>query len=309
MKPAAIGLACCAALGAQGAVGTQPPLRFRAGVDAVRVDVLVTDRNRPVGGLTAADFVLLDNDVPQQIEAIHSEDMPVSMMLALDTSASVAGAALRDLKDAASAALATLDHGDRAALLTFSAEVLLRGNWTGNRDRVMQAITDTRAGGGTALGDAAYAAMTLRDAEPGRRSLVLLFTDGNDTASWLPDTAVIDRAQRIDAVVYGISLASEQRPEVRLMYRSGIELTHGSPLGLSSGPLVDQLADITGGQSFTAENTSRLASAFTQIVKEFRSRYLLIYTPRDVAFGGWHTIDVRLKTRKGQIRARRGYLR
>jgi hypothetical protein len=100
VRPFAITLACCITIGAQSPLGTQPSQRFRAGVDAVRVDVLVTDRNRPVGGLTAADFSLLDNNVPQQIEAMHSEDVPVSMMLTLDASASVAGSPLEDLKGA-----------------------------------------------------------------------------------------------------------------------------------------------------------------------------------------------------------------
>ena len=186
MRSVAIALGCCAAIGAPSAVGTQRPQPFRAAVDAVRVDVLVTDRNRPVAGLTAADFILLDNGVPQQIEAIHFEDVPVSMLLALDASASVAGSPLMDLKEAARAALETLDSGDRAALLTFSAELTLRADWSNDRNQVMRAIADTRAGGGTSLSDAAYAAMTIRDAEPGRRALVLLFTDGDDTTSWLP---------------------------------------------------------------------------------------------------------------------------
>jgi VWFA-related protein len=93
------------------------------------------------------------------------------------------------------------------------------------------------------------------------------------------------------------------------MYRSGIQLTSGIQSRAMSESLLEQLAEITGGQNFTAENTGRLADAFTRIVREFRTRYLLIYTPRNVASGGWHTIDVRLKNRKGQVRARRGYLR
>ena len=74
-------------------------------------------------------------------------------------------------------------------------------------------------------------------------------------------------------------------------------------------PLLPRLAELTGGQSFRAANTSGLAGAFTRIVREFRMRYLLTYSPRDVSTSGWHTIEVKLKQRRGHVRARLGYLR
>ena len=114
---------------------------FRVSVDAVRVDVLVLDGNRPVGGLTAADFELSDSGVAQRIDAITFEDVPLSVMLALDASGSVRGAPLEHLKDAAAAVTGLLKPGDRAALLTFAEEVdsVLRldrrPRTTGTRDR------------------------------------------------------------------------------------------------------------------------------------------------------------------------------
>jgi hypothetical protein len=75
------------------------------------VDVLVTNGSAPIAGLTAKDFELFDNNVRQQIDAVAIEDLPVSMMLALDTSFSVHGEALADLKEAARAAVASLDEG------------------------------------------------------------------------------------------------------------------------------------------------------------------------------------------------------
>jgi VWFA-related protein len=287
-------------------VGAQGAPQFRTGTDAVRVDVLVTNGSAPVAGLTAKDFELFDNNVRQQIDAVAIEDLPVSMMLALDTSFSVHGEALADLKEAARAAVASLDERDRVALVTFSSEIVLRADWTADRALVARAIDATVAGGGTALWDAVHAAITLRDTQTDRRSLVILFSDGDDTASWLPHTAILDRAKRTDAVVYGIGIGND-RPSIAMFNRSGIELTKGG--GELRDALLPQLADITGGQSFTAANTRRLANAFTRIVQEFRTRYLLTYSPRNVAQGGWHTLDVKLKNRGGQVRARRGYLR
>jgi VWFA-related protein len=288
------------------ALTAQTTPQFRTGTDAVRVDVLVTNGNAPVAGLTATDFDLFDNNVRQQIDAVAIEDLPVSMMLALDTSFSVRGEALGDLKDAAKAAVESLDARDRVALVTFSSEIVLRADWTADRALVARAIDATVAGGGTALWDAVHAAITFRDTQPDRRSLVILFSDGDDTASWLPHTAILDRAKRTDAVVYGIGIGKD-RPSMAMFNRSGIELTKGG--GELRDALLPQLADITGGQSFSAANTGRLANAFARIVKEFRTRYLLTYSPRNVAQGGWHTLEVKLKNRGGQVRARRGYLR
>jgi VWFA-related protein len=172
-------VACAATLGQQ----SKPT--FRSGTDAVRVDVLATDRNRPIAGLTAADFELRDNNVLQTIDAVAIEDIPVSLMLALDTSESVEGSPLSDLKRAARAAVNALGPEDRVAMLTFAGNLALRVDWTADRGLAAKAIEDTSAGGSTSLNDAAYAAMTMRDLEPGRRSLMLLFTDGRDTASWL----------------------------------------------------------------------------------------------------------------------------
>ena len=86
-----------------------PQQTFRVGVDAVRVDVLVTDGNRPVGGLTADDFELRDSGVRQRIEAVDLGGVPLSVMLALDTSVSVWGQPLQNLKEAASAVVEPAD--------------------------------------------------------------------------------------------------------------------------------------------------------------------------------------------------------
>ena len=86
--------------------------RFKTTAEAVRVDVLVTEGNRPVAGLTAADFDLEDRGVTQRIDSIAFEDVPLSVMIALDTSDSVQGPALEDLRDAASAATRLLRSTD-----------------------------------------------------------------------------------------------------------------------------------------------------------------------------------------------------
>ena len=284
---------------------------FRVSVDAVRVDVLVTDGNRPVGGLQPIDFELRDSGVVQRLESVSFEDVPLSVMLALDASSSVRGKPLEDLKQAGLAIAGLLRPDDRAALLRFSEEIDLPSQWTADHQELARAIERTQASGSTALHDAAYAALTLRDPQAGRL-LVLMFSDGDDTASWLSGRSVIDAARRSDAVVYSVGLrpAPVRKLGYLVDFRSGLqpEVPRVVPPELTKSFLT-ALAEETGGKYFNTERSDRLRETFVQIVTEFRSRYLLTYIPTGVEAGGWHPIDVKLKIKKGTTIARRGYLR
>jgi Ca-activated chloride channel family protein len=281
---------------------------FKAIVDAVRVDALVVRDRQPVVGLQASDFELLDNGVVQEIDSIGLGDVPVSILVVLDTSQSVAGNTLEKLKEAAAAALGTLEPGDRAALVTFSNEVRLRAAWSENVAGARQALGAVVAGGGTSLFDATFASLELRDDAPGHRRLLLLFSDGDDTASWLPESAAIKKAERTDVVVYSVVLGGAPWRPATLMYRSGIRLFDTPEPSWQGDSFARELAEATGGQMFTAGSTGDLREAFVRIVNEFRTRYLLTYTPRGVDTRGWHQISVRVKG-GGTVTARRGYFR
>ncbi len=287
-----------------------PGQTFRSGAEAVRVDVLAMDGNRPIGGLAAADFELRDSGVPQRIDSVAFEDVPLSVLLALDTSESVAGAPLLHLKAAAGAVLDLLERQDHAALLTFSHRLALRAPWA-DPQRLLAGIALSEAGGGTSLHDAAYAALTLKDERAGR-SLVLIFSDGDDTSSWLPGAAVIDVARRSDAVVYAVGLTARRAvaPGYLVDFSSGLQpaIPPLRPSALAER-FLGALAGETGGRYMDADDSRELRDTFVKIVSEFRSRYLLMYTPRGVDAGGWHPIEVKLKGRRGKVIARRGYLR
>ena len=98
---------------------------FRAKVESVRVDVLVTDNGQPILGLGPADFELLDNGVPQQVELVSFDQVPLNVILALDMSDSVAGERLEQLRGAGGGLLAALHKEDQAALVTFSHVVAM----------------------------------------------------------------------------------------------------------------------------------------------------------------------------------------
>jgi VWFA-related protein len=268
-------LAATAALSAQRAT-------FSSRLEAVRVDVSVTSGATPIEGLTAGDFDVRDNGVPQQVQLLATDEIPLDVVLAFDVSASVRGERHGHLMAAAQAALDALRDRDKAALITFTHGVQLRVPLTGELARIRNALDAPVPGGRTSMIDAAFAALAQADAGSGR-ALAIVFSDGVDTGSWLTTEAVIQAARRVDAVLFGISTGAPRR----------------SP--------VEDLAEAAGGDLIRIESTRQLSAAVTSLLGAFRQRYLLSYEPQNVTPGGWHKLEVRVKRRGATVRARAGY--
>jgi Ca-activated chloride channel family protein len=277
---AALAMSVAAALAAE---DLQNPT-FSTRVDAVRVDVLVTDRGRVIEGLTADDFEIFDNGVLQQVDLVSFGELPLNVILAFDMSESVAGSRLRNLRTAGRALIDGLRPADQAALITFSHAVVLASDLSTDISRVQAALDDAAAFGDTALVDAAYAGIVLGESDRAR-SLLIVFSDGLDTSSFLAPALVEDTARRTDTVVYAVSAGIPKR--VRFL---------------------DELTRLTGGSLIEVDARADLGPTFLRILDEFRQRYLLSYSPNGVARGGWHDITVRLPGRDASIQARPGYL-
>ena len=257
--------------------------QFSSRAEAVRIDVAATSRNRPVTGLTAADFEVFDNGVRQTIQVVDTEEVPVDLMVALDISGSVSGERLDDLRAASQTVLGLLRPADRAGLLSFNRELVLRAALSSDLEAVRSALDrGLIPGNRTSLVDAAYAALAHADGGSGR-ALAIVFSDGVDTASWLTAADVIETATRLDVVLFGVSTGAPKRN------------------------VLDDMADATGGELVRIESTRELTVALERLMRDFRQRYLLSYTPQGVRAGGWHTLDVRVKQRGVKVTARRGY--
>jgi VWFA-related protein len=191
--------------------------------------------------------------------------------------------------------------------MTFTERISRASPWQSDRGPVRETIDRLRADGTTSLFDAASAALLQRDPEAGRRNLVILFTDGADTASWLPDAAALDLARRTDAVVYCVAFDREGDPGLSLKYRSGIRIAPHQPI-ISSADFLAELSSRTGGESL-GTTVPTLRKVFQRIVQDFRTRYVLTYVPRGVPESGWHPIDIQIKGRRAHVTARRGYQR
>jgi VWFA-related protein len=255
---------------------------FSSRIEAVRVDVLVTDNGQPVRGLGPADFEIRDNGVVQQIDLVSFDQVPLNAVLALDMSDSVAGERLDRLRAAGNAVLAGLKLADQSALVTFSHVVQLGAKLTHDVGSVRAALSRAAGTGNTALFDGTYAGITVGGTEAGR-ALLIVFSDGLDTSSWLTADKVLDAARRSDVIVYAVSVRSPTKPD-----------------------FLRDLTSVTSGRLFEVEKTESLEAVFVGILEEFRHRYLVSYTPRGVSPEGWHKLDVRVK-RKAVVRARPGY--
>lgn len=258
--------------------------QFSVRVESVRVDVLVADGGRPVLGLRADDFEILDNGVPQQTDLVSFDEVPLNVILVLDISNSVAGERLEQLQDAGRAVLTGLRKEDQAALVTFSHVVSLGAALSKDLAAVRSALGAAYGFGETSLIDATYTAMMVGEADAGR-ALLIAFSDGVDTQSWLRADAVLDAAKRSDAVAYGAAIEARE-----------------------SSSFLRDLTSLTGGTTYKVESTRDLRQTFLKILEEFRHRYLVSYTPRGVSKDGWHRIDVRVKNRRVTVKARPGYL-
>jgi Ca-activated chloride channel family protein len=285
----------------------QPTPLFRAVANVVRLDTLVTERGKPIGKLTADDFELLDDGVKQQITAASIEDVEIDVVLVLDTSRSVAGTRLQALRAAASALVRNLRPEDRAAVITFASGVTVNAPLTTDHTAVSRALETAEARGATSLVDAAWTSVLLTHGTD-RPTLVLIFSDGADTASWLRVPPVIALASRANLVVDAVVAGTVKLPmQKRLNGIQGSAHATEEPRDAGVDTFIYDLTYATGGATFDGSGGSRLEAAFVAALREFRTRYQLSYTPTGVDHPGWHPLEVRVRRQGATIRARPGY--
>ena len=294
---------------------------FRSDVDGVIVVVSVRQGNRPVTGLSADDFQLTDNGVAQKISAVSAEKVPLDLTLLLDLSSSVDGPQLQRIKKAVADTADLLRSDDRIRLIAISQVLQEVVPFQAPSSAI--GLDALRAEGATSLYDGMAAAM-MRPPDPGRRQLIVAFTDGRDSTSIIDQRTALEIARRTDSVV-GIVVpveAAEASATRRLAQRNTVDSLSGAGNVTMSGrgpaasmgsdgvpTALTQLVAPTGGRVIplgTGESISRL---FKATLDDFRASYVLQYTAEGVAAEGWHDVLVRVKGRSGlDIRARKGYM-
>jgi hypothetical protein len=155
--------------------------------------------------------------------------------------------------------------------------------------------------GSSAVFDGLAVALAGADA-PGRRRLVVLFTDGQDSSS-ISDVGTLLAVARRTTPTVAVVLASPSLERPASLHR-----TAAPPAGITVGALSERIAGETGGIVSVLKPGENLTSKFRRLLQDFRSSYLLYFTPRGVERTGAHTLEVRVKRPGVDVRARRGYV-
>ena len=284
----------CASVATVSATQDRPV--FRLNTSGVAVDVSVTDGRRAVAGLGTADFELLDNGVPQVVTAAALEFIPIDVTLVVDTSGSLTGKLLEQFKRDITAIGAMLRGDDRIRLVTFATRGADAFGWRHGGESLP--VSHIAAGGATAFYQT-LGAVLLRQTDPGRRHLIVALSDGFDTVSLFDGAEVRDLARQANAVLHIVIRRASNVPA-----RSKGWVPYSGP---GNSDDLREAAEATGGRFRTVSDQSPLTDAFRTALDEFRTGYVLWYTPADVAPGGWHTIQVRVKQPRYVVRARNGY--
>ena len=274
------------------ATAQQQPL-FRSGTQLVDLFVTVTDREgRLVPNLTREDFTILDDEEPTEIVVFENSVRPITVVVMLDTSASMDLNRGR-LMAGAEQFLLRLLPDDRARVGAFNDKVeITPPQFIGDRDALIAELADLDFGNATKVYDAAYTSLDALLAVDGRR-VVLLFTDGDDTDSDAGSGDVLDRAVAEEVMIYAIGFESN--------YFNGVRYVTTRPVRN-----LKRFAEETGGGYFELTEAADLGPTFTRVARALHSQYVLGFTPR--TDGQRHEIEVRLAERGLRARARRSYI-
>jgi VWFA-related protein len=263
---------------------------FRSFVDIVAVDVSVQQRGKPVGDLTPADFDVRDNGVPQKVINASRETLPIDVTLLLDLSSSVAGPLFTSLTRAIGEVGNALRADDTAQLITFNHRIHEVGDL--KKIAIVGPGTLGTPGGGTALLDAMASGLVARP-DPNRRHMAIVFTDGRDASSFLDEPTVLELAARGGMSVFAVAVTDG---------------THAIPMAAAHANFLTSVAATTGGQLAVIQRDEDLQSSFLRAFDDFRTSYVLHYSPAGTTRGGWHELTVRVsKPGAFDVRARKGY--
>jgi Ca-activated chloride channel family protein len=284
----AIPVALTAVLGAQGQ-------KIRVSTESVPVYTTVTDvEKRLVPDLTIEDFEVLDNGKVQTINVFENKPTPITTTVMIDTSGSMT-TALDLVKDGAEQFLLRLLPQDKAQVGEFSDKIKFHpDSFIDDRDRLVYLLkNELDFGYPTRLYDAIDESLDRLEPMDGRK-VVLVFTDGDDTASKANLGKVMDRAREKDVMVYAVGLVNN--------YFNGQQHVRSQPdRGLK------KLAEDTGGGYFELKRTADLGETFTRVAQELHSQYVLGFSPETLD-GKIHKLEVRVKKGGMSARARKTYV-
>jgi Ca-activated chloride channel homolog len=270
---------------------------FRVDVRLVRILATVKDAGgRLVANLEKGDFTILDNGAPQEIAVFERRtEQPLLISLLLDNSGSTAKDLKYQLESVNRFIRALFAEGnpkDALALFTFNYEVRQLTGFTRSAARIDRALRGVRSQAGTSLYDAIYLASEEMEDKDGRKVIVVV-TDGGDTFSSKDFHAALKAAHMADAVIYSILV---------------MPITNDAGRNIGGENALYTMGQRTGGRVFAPSLGPALDKAFSDILRELRTQYLLGYYPKNTPLSAdpFHRLEIRVADGL-HVSARNGY--
>jgi Ca-activated chloride channel family protein len=269
---------------------------LRSNVNLVQVSVSVLDHDdHAVEGLQVSNFIVFDDKVPQSIRYFSQEDAPLSVVVVLDTSGSMAPK-MDSARHAAIEFLNGCNVNDEISVITVASTPRLKNIFSDSMEEIRETINVAQADGTTSLWDSVYLGIQeLRSARLPRKAMVII-SDGGDNASRFTEASLRRLLQESSVQVYGIGFF-ESFPRTQ-------EEKGGSRW-------LDDITNVTGGRLFTAHDDADASRAATQVSRELRNEYILSYYANYPERNGkWRNIKVKLTAApsdKFHLYAKKGY--
>jgi Ca-activated chloride channel family protein len=271
---------------------------IRVDVKLVRLLVSVKDaKGQLVGSLEKPDFSVFDSGVKQDIAVFeHHTEVPLSVSLLVDTSGSTASNLRYETTSIEKFLRALLREGnpaDAAALYAFNDDVTRMNVFTRREQPLIDSLKLLKGKAGTSLYDAVHLASRDLIRREGRHVIVAV-TDGGDTTSVKKYSDAFESAQNADAILYPILV---------------IPITNDAGRNLGGERALETLASGTGGRVFQPMGAAELDAAFTQILRDLRTQYLVAYYPRNLPLDAprFHLVRVELSRKDLRATTRTGY--
>lgn len=273
----------------------------------VNLNVKVLDQSgKPLAKLKREDFVVLEDNVPQEVTYFEPVTAPINLLLLIDLSGSI-GSKFKAMRKAARKFVESLGRDDRVAVATFTTRFHLISAFTTDKDVLKKRIDRlVDPGGDTAFYDAAWSALDLLLGNANTRKSLVILTDGVDSAEIPKEEGskrtfeeLLARIEEEDASIYPIYFDTE--PEV-----SGGDYT--PQVFAIARKQLETLAEQTGGQYFRASRTEDLDGVYKRVAAELHSFYSVAYPARDARNDGrWRKIVVTVNRPGVKARTKRGY--
>ena len=297
MRRTALLLAAAAAVADAQERREEPRYRFGISVDMVGFSVTVVDeKKRLVTDLDSASFEIYEDGVRQSISTFTREEVPLQVMVLLDTSSSMQ-MKLKFAQDAATSFIHALERADEVEVVAFGDRVATLSPMGSDFEAAAQAVRETEADGATALYNAIYISLKklLEPRERQARQAIIVLSDGADTKSLVGFEDVLTLARKADVTIYAVALRAAEKDLVKDKYRE-------------ARYAMGKLAEETGGVTFAPETPRELSGIYDRISTELRSQYSMGYVPTNAkADGSWRRLQVRCDRRGVQVRTRVGY--